>query len=80
MPTMDFYSGILEGKKRKITMAAVSIEDMGMNSQQRLGARHPETSQRGELVVDKTGAGSACQIAIHPLQGSWSAGSSMRPC
>lgn len=77
---MDFYSGILKGKKRKITRTAVSIEDKGMNSWQRLGARHPKTSQRGVLAVDKTGAGSGWQRAIHPLQGSWLSGSSTRPC
>lgn len=59
MPTMDFYSGILEGKKRKLTTTAVGTEDKGMNSQQHLGARHPKTSQRGELAAAKTGAGSA---------------------
>lgn len=56
---MDFYNGILEGKKRKLTMTAVGTEDKGMNSQQHLGARHPKMSQRGELAAAKTGAGSA---------------------
>lgn len=55
---MDFYNDILEGKKRKITMTVVSIEDKGMNSWQHLGARHPKMSQRRVLAVDKTGAGS----------------------
>lgn len=60
-------------------MTVVVIEDKGMNTGKLLGTRHSNTSHRGVIATDQSGAGSALQTMTHPLQTSSLAVNGMRP-
>lgn len=79
MPIVGIYSGVLGGKRRKVTMNAVRREDNGMNIWKLLGARHPRVSQKGVLATDKSGLRSDLYMS-HPLPGSSLGVSGIRPC